>query len=114
MRRDMHFQNPTQSFVLEFILTFMLMLVILLTSQGRRIEQYFAPIAIGMTVGLEALFAGPVSNASMNPFRSLAPAIVSGHTEHLWVYLTSTMLGALVGGAYWMWQRTEKVAKKTD
>ncbi|MDG1428242.1 MAG: aquaporin [Crocinitomicaceae bacterium] len=106
--------SETQSFVLEFILTFMLMLVILLTSQGRRIEQYFAPIAIGMTVGLEALFAGPVSNASMNPFRSLAPAVVSGHTEHLWVYLTSTMLGALVAGAYWMWQRTEKVAKKTD
>jgi aquaporin Z len=98
---------PWQSFVLEFFLTFMLMLVILLTSQGRRIEQYFAPIAIGMTVGLEALFAGPISNASMNPARSIAPAVVSGHTEHLWIYLTATTLGALVAGAYWVWQRTE-------
>lgn len=94
-----------QSFALEFILTFMLMIVILLTSQGRRIEQYFAPIAIGMTVGLEALFAGPISKASMNPFRSLAPAVVSGHTEHLWLYLVATTLGALAAGAYWRWQK---------
>ncbi len=94
-----------QSFILELILTFMLMLVILLTSQGRRIEQYFAPIAIGATVGLEALYAGPISNASMNPFRSLAPAVVSGHTEHLWVYLTATTIGAIIAGLYWKWQR---------
>lgn len=96
-----------QSVVLELILTFLLMLVILLTSQGRRIEQYFAPIAIGMTVGLEALFAGPISNASMNPFRSLAPAVVSGHTEHLWLYLIMTTVGALLAGLYWKWQHTE-------
>ena len=96
-----------QSVVLELILTFLLMLVILLTSQGRRIEQYFAPIAIGMTVGLEALFAGPISNASMNPFRSLAPAVVSGHTEHLWLYLIMTTVGALLAGLYWEWQHTE-------
>ena len=94
-----------QSFILEFILTFMLMIVILLTSQGRKIEQYFAPIAIGATVMLEALYAGPISKASMNPFRSLAPAIVSGHTEHLWLYLVSTTLGAVVAGVYWTWQR---------
>lgn len=99
--------SEMQSFILEFILTFMLMIVILLTSQGRRIEQYFAPIAIGATVGLEALYAGPISNASMNPFRSLAPAIVSGHTEHLWLYLVATTLGALVAGFYWRWQRLE-------
>lgn len=100
--------SETQTFVMEFILTFLLMLVILLTSQGRKIEQYFAPIAIGMTVGLEALFAGPISNASMNPFRSLAPAIVSGHTEHLWIYLTATLAGAILAGVYWLWQRSDK------
>lgn len=99
--------SEMQSFVLEFILTFMLMIVVLLTSQGRRIEQYFAPIAIGATVGLEALYAGPISNASMNPFRSLAPAIVSGHMEHLWLYLVATTLGAVTAGYYWVWQRTE-------
>lgn len=97
--------SEMQSFILEFILTFMLMIVILLTSQGRRIEQYFAPIAIGATVGLEALYAGPICNASMNPFRSLAPAVVSGHTEHLWLYLVATTLGAIVAGYYWIWQR---------
>ena len=80
------------------------MIVILLTSQGRRIEQYFAPIAIGLTVMLEALYAGPVCNASMNPFRSLAPALVSGHLEHLWLYLVATTSGAVVAGLYWRWQ----------
>lgn len=99
--------SELQAFVIEFILTFLLMVVILLTSQGRRIEQYFAPIAIGMTVGLEALFAGPITNASMNPFRSLAPALVSGHTEHLWLYLVATTCGAVTAGAYWMWQHKE-------
>lgn len=97
--------SEMQSFVLEFILTFMLMIVILLTSQGRRIEQYFAPVAIGLTVMLEALYAGPVTNASMNPFRSLAPAVVSGHIEHLWLYLVATTLGAVTAGLYWTWQR---------
>lgn len=99
--------SEMQSFILEFILTFMLMIVILLTSQGGKLEQYFAPVAIGATVGLEALYAGPVSNASMNPFRSLAPAVVSGHTEHLWLYLVATTLGAIVAAFYWTWQRTE-------
>jgi aquaporin Z len=94
-----------QSFVLEFLLTFLLMIVILLTSQGRRVEQYFAPIAIGTTVGLEALFAGPISNASMNPVRSFAPALVSGHLEHLWIYLVATTMGALIAGFYWAWQK---------
>lgn len=99
--------SEMQSFILEFILTFMLMIVILMTSQGRKFEQYFALVAIGATIGLEALYAGPISNASMNPFRSLAPAVVSGHTEHLWLYLISTTLGALAAGFYWLWQREE-------
>jgi aquaporin NIP len=83
-----------QSFVLETILTFLLMLVILYVSQGSKEKGMFAGLAIGIVVGLEALFAGPTSGASMNPARSLAPALVSGHTEHLWVYLTATVLGA--------------------
>ena len=99
--------SEMQSFILEFILTFMLMIVILMTSQGRKFEQYFAPVVIGATIGLEALYVGPISNASMNPFRSLAPAVVSGHIEHLWLYLISTTLGALAAGFYWLWQREE-------
>ena len=94
-----------QSFVLEFILTFILMIVILLTTQGKKeIEQHFAPIAIGMTIMLGALFVGPISKASMNPFRSLAPAVTSGHIEHLWLYIVATTLGALTAGLYWLWQ----------
>ena len=53
-------------------------------------------IAVGSVIGLEAMFAGPVCGASMNPARSLAPAVVSGHTEHLWVYLAAPVAGALL------------------
>lgn len=100
--------NPSgswwQSFVLEFILTLLLMLVILFTSQGRKVEQYFAPFAIGLTVLLEAQFAGPICGASMNPARSIAPAVVSGHVDNLWIYILATTIGALVAGLYWKWQ----------
>ena len=54
-----------------------------------------AGIAIGGTVALEALFAGPVTGASMNPARSLAPALISGYLDHLWIYLVATTLGAI-------------------
>lgn len=82
-----------QSFVLEIILSFMLMLVILKTSQGAKETGMLAGIAIGATVLLEALFAGPISGASMNPARSLAPAILSGNTSALWIYLIAPAIG---------------------
>ncbi len=85
-----------QSFLLEVILTFLLMFVILNVSTGGREKGLMAGVAVGGTVALEALFAGPISGASMNPARSLAPAIVSGHMEYLWIYLTATTLGALL------------------
>jgi aquaporin NIP len=56
----------------------------------------FAGLAIGAVVLLEAMFAGPVSGASMNPARSLAPAIISGHMEHIWIYLIAPVIGALI------------------
>jgi aquaporin NIP len=84
-----------QSFVLEIILTFFLMLVIINVATGSKEKGMFAGLAIGSTVLLEAMFAGPVSGASMNPIRSIAPALVSGHTEHLWVYIVAPILGAL-------------------
>ena len=83
------------SFVLEFILTAILMLAILRVSTGAKEKGITAGIAIGGVIALEAMFAGPISGASMNPARSLAPALVSGHLEHLWIYLTATVLGAL-------------------
>jgi aquaporin Z len=83
-----------QSFVLELILTFILMFVILNVSTGAKEKGITAGIAVGAVIGLEAMFAGPICGASMNPARSLAPAIVSGHLEHLWVYLTAPLAGA--------------------
>ncbi len=86
--------SEMQSWVLEIILMFFLMLVILQVSQGSKEQGMFAGIAIGSVVLLEAMFAGPISGASMNPARSLSPALVSGHTEHLWIYLTAPFIGA--------------------
>jgi aquaporin Z len=86
----------SQSFILETVLTFLLMLVILSVSTGAKEKGITAGIAIGAVVALEAMFAGPICGASMNPARSLAPALVSGHLEHLWIYLTGPLLGALL------------------
>jgi aquaporin Z len=85
-----------QSFVLEFILTFLLMFVILNVSTGAKEKGITAGIAVGAVIGLEAMFAGPICGASMNPARSLAPAVVSGHLEYLWIYLTAPFAGAWV------------------
>lgn len=88
--------SEMQSFVLEVVLTAILMLTILSVSTGAKEKGITAGIAIGGVVGLEAMFAGPACGASMNPARSLAPALVSGHLEHLWLYLVATVLGALI------------------
>jgi aquaporin NIP len=85
-----------QSFLLEIILTWILMLVILCVSTGSRERGITAGIAVGAVVGLEAIFAGPVSGASMNPARSLAPAIVSGDLRYVWLYTAAPILGALL------------------
>jgi aquaporin Z len=83
-----------QSFVLELILAFLLMFVILSVSTGPKEKGITAGIAVGAVIALEAMFAGPICGASMNPARSLAPAIVSGHAGHLWIYLTAPYAGA--------------------
>jgi len=90
-----------QSFVLEIILTFFLMLVIMQVAQGSKEQGMFAGLAIGSVVLLEAMFAGPVCGASMNPMRSLAPAVISGHVEHLWVYLSAPFIGSALGVVLW-------------
>ncbi len=83
-----------QSFILEFILTFFLMLVIINVATGSKEQGMFAGLAIGSTVLLEAMFAGPVCGASMNPARSISPAVVSGYLEHLWIYIVAPIAGA--------------------
>lgn len=84
-----------QSLVLEVVLTGLLMFVILAVSTGPKEKGVVAGIAIGGVVGFEALFAGPISGASMNPARSLAPSIVSGQFQSIGVYLVAPILGAL-------------------
>lgn len=91
--------SVAQSFILETVLTFILMLVILRVSTGPKEKGITAAIAVGGVVALEAIFAGPICGASMNPARSLAPAILSGHTTSLWAYLIAPTLGALLAVA---------------
>ena len=85
-----------QSFVLEVVLSGLLMFVILCVSDGANEKGLNAALTIGGVVALEAMFAGPICGASMNPARSLGPALVSGHLEHLWIYLGAPVLGALL------------------
>jgi len=86
--------SEAQSFILEFILTLLLMLTILSVSTGAKEKGITAGIAVGSVIALEAMFAGPISGASMNPARSLAPVLVSLHPQHLWIYLIAPILGA--------------------
>ena len=86
-----------QSFLWETVLTFFLMFVIMAVATDTRAVGEAAAIAIGGTVGLDALFGGPVSGASMNPARSLGPALVGGDLTALWLYLTAPLLGAALG-----------------
>ena len=79
------------------MLTFLLMFVITSVATDVRAVGQAAAIAIGGTIGLEALFAGPISGASMNPARSLAPALVSWTWADQWLYVVGPMLGAIVG-----------------
>ena len=85
-----------QSLILEIVLTALLMFVILNVSVGAKERGITAGIAVGSVIALEALFAGPISGASMNPARSFAPALVSQHLAYLWIYLVAPVAGALI------------------
>jgi len=89
--------SATQSFILEVILTAILMFVILSVSTGAAEKGITAGIAVGAVIALEAMFAGPISGASMNPARSLAPAVVSQYLSGLWIYLLAPVIGGLLG-----------------
>lgn len=100
--------SPLQSFILEIILTFLLMLVIIHVATGSKEKGMFAGLAIGSMVLLEAMFAGPICGASMNPVRSLAPALFAGHLEHLWIYLLAPIIGAAFAVFLWMGLKPSK------
>ena len=91
-------QNWLQSLVLETVLTFILMLVIFGSGLDRRAPTGFAGMAIGLTVGLEAAFMGPITGASMNPVRSLGPAFVGWLWQNHWLYWIGPILGAQLAG----------------
>ena len=83
-------------FILEIILSFFLMVVIINVSTGSKEIGLVAGIAIGSVVLLEAMFAGPITGASMNPARSIAPAVVSGNIADLWIYIFAPIIGCLL------------------
>ena len=101
-----------QALLLEFILTFLLMFVIMAVATDVRAVGQAAAIAIGGTVGLEALFAGPISGASMNPIRSLAPALVSWTWDGQWLYLVGPIAGAVAGAFIYMVIRGQQTGKE--
>ncbi len=103
--------SAAQSLVLETVLTFFLMFVITAVATDTRAVGQAAAIAIGGTVGLEALFAGPISGASMNPARSLAPALVSWTWADQWLYVLGPLLGAVAGVLAYRFVRGEKIGE---
>jgi len=100
-----------QSFGLEAVLTWLLMFVILSVSTGPKEVGVMAGTAIGGVIGLEAMFAGPICGASMNPARSLAPAVVGGTLAGLWIYLIAPLLGAAAAVPCWRLTR-ERITPK--
>jgi MIP family channel proteins len=103
--------NPLQAAGLEGILTAGLMVVIMAVATDTRAVGQAAAFAIGATVGLEALFAGPISGASMNPARSFGPALVSGTWTAQWVYLVAPLSGAVVGALLYRWLREASLSQ---
>jgi MIP family channel proteins len=99
-----------QAFLWEAVLTFFLMLVIMAVATDARAVGEAAAIAVGATVGLDAMFGGPVTGASMNPARSLGPAIAAADFTSIWVYLTAPFLGAVLGAIAYQLLRDEPVA----
>ena len=86
-----------QTFLWEAILSFFLMFVIMAVATDTRAVGEAAAIAIGGTVGLDAMFGGPITGASMNPARSLGPGIIAGDLHAIWVYLLAPIVGAAIG-----------------
>jgi MIP family channel proteins len=95
--------NWLQALVLEAVLTFILMFVIFGSGLDRRAPIGFAGLAIGLTVAVEAVVMGPITGASMNPARSLAPALAAGLWQHHWVYWVAPIAGALLAGWVYRW-----------
>ncbi|GCE24127.1 MIP family channel protein [Dictyobacter kobayashii] len=99
-----------QSFGLEVLLSAILMLVIISVATDTRAVGQLAALAIGATIALSAMWAGPISGASMNPARSLGPAFVAGSWQHQWIYLLAPVLGTCAAAALYQWLRKPHTA----
>jgi MIP family channel proteins len=97
-----------QAFLWELVLTFFLMFVIMAVATDTRAVGEAAAIAIGGTIGLDAMVGGPITGASMNPARSLAPALVSGNLHALWLYVAAPLAGAALGALAYQFVRGEQ------
>jgi len=104
--------SQAQSFLWELIMTAFLMFVIMAVATDTRAVGEAAAIAIGGTVGLDAMFGGPISGASMNPMRSLGPALVSGDLHALWLYIVAPVLGASIGAVLHQFIRGESPSRR--
>jgi MIP family channel proteins len=102
--------SQAQSFLWELVLTFFLMLVIMSVATDTRAVGEAAAIAIGGTVGLDAMFGGPISGASMNPARSTGPALVAGDLHALWLYILAPLVGAAIAAVTYQFLRGKPVA----
>lgn len=97
-----------QTFILEIILTFFLMFVIINVANGSKEVGIMAGLAIGLTVLLEAAFAGPITGASMNPARSIGPALLAGDLSHLWIYILAPIIGSILAILAWRTMRSSR------
>lgn len=97
--------SAVQSFMLEILLTAVLMFVIISVATDTRAVGQLAAIAIGATVALDALWGGPISGASMNPARSFGPALIAGIWQDQWVYWLGPLLGAIAGAFLYQFLR---------
>ncbi len=106
--------SQAQSFLWELVLSFFLMFVIMAVATDTRAVGEAAAIAVGGTVGLDAMFGGPISGASMNPARSIGPAVVSGDLHALWLYILAPVIGAALGALTYQFIRAEPHPPPTE
>ncbi|SMP65313.1 aquaporin Z/aquaporin NIP [Neorhodopirellula lusitana] len=98
---------PMSTWCVEAMMTGILMWIVMGVSTGAKEKSITAGLAVGATITMEAFVAGPLTNASMNPARSLGPAIAASYFENLWLYVTAPIAGALAGGFLYHWIRAD-------
>jgi len=106
--------SQAQSFLWELMMSALLMFVVLAVATDTRAVGEAAAIAIGGTIALDAMFGGPISGASMNPARSIGPALVSGQLHALWLYIVAPIVGASFGGLAYQFVRGEAGPDSAD